>query len=459
LIGDSLLTEQVGRLLDPLVAEGTTRKDAFQRVLMSQNMSEAAFLTAIRNEMGNTLLRNAVGIGAMAVSPAEAADLDRYQNETRTIAAVFLADKDVKDYPPPTDEVLLPFYQAGQERYALPETRAFTLAILSDKSLAVPVTIPEEDVRAAYEEARESGALTPAKAPGADLVAALDKDLGVEKQAAPEQTPEPPSFEEIRETIAQDLMHARIADALADLAGEADDRLAAGMALEDVAKEMDMALETVPAVRADGSTPADMDGMKVYEADRDYIMETVFELMEGEISPVMELSDGRYAAIRLDHIVPKNYQPFDAVKKSLRDLWVADQQQVLNRQKAEDFLQALVSEEVKLTDVGKVKTYTQTRADAVTDPMTDQGKTMFFGLEAGAFAVVPATGGLMVGRVTDVTVPDSTPAGTEEISAGMGQTLSQEALALYVAALQREYGVKINRHLLATMYGPGNEGY
>mgnify|MGYP001598968148 CR=1 FL=1 len=134
-IGDKDVADHVSRLIEPMAKDGMTKKEVLNRILMNQGMSEQQFLHELRSDMATTILRSALQSATAYTPPQEARDLYQYQNETRTVKAVILPDSGIRDYKEPGDEVLLPFYQAGQERYAIPETRGFSMMVLKSEDL------------------------------------------------------------------------------------------------------------------------------------------------------------------------------------------------------------------------------------------------------------------------------------------------------------------------------------
>src|SRR5690606_5881250 len=131
---------------------------------------------------------------------------------------------------------------------------------------------------------------------------------------------------------------ARLADQMFTLSTQIDDGIAAGTPLEDLAADIGLKLEKLGPVRADGSTAESTDGIKNFETDREQILKTAFELSAEETSSVLEMKDGSFAVVRADAITEKSYQPFDEVKADLAKIWMQDQREVLNKQRAEKAL-------------------------------------------------------------------------------------------------------------------------
>jgi peptidyl-prolyl cis-trans isomerase D len=118
---------------------------------MSQNLTEGEFVGMLRAELSSMMIKNAVQGAAAAVSDSEVRDLYQQKHEQRVAKLLILPHKTVKGIEKPTDDVLKPFYQAGQEKYAVPETRAFTLAVLKQEAAKKSFSVSEEELKQYYD--------------------------------------------------------------------------------------------------------------------------------------------------------------------------------------------------------------------------------------------------------------------------------------------------------------------
>lgn len=525
-IGDKYMGQRIGEIVAPYTTPEISKKEALKRILMSQGMSERQFVGAVRQEIATQLLVGALQGGTSFTSRREAVDIYLYQNEERSLKAIVLPNASARDYADPTDEVLMPFYQSAQERYAIPETRSFSMAVLTEDALKKTLEISDDELKEVYERdissytlpeqrvleqailADESTARAVADAFDSEggLKAAVEKATGkaegyVGKEtfkreglpppvaaaafetekgnaAAPVKTalgwhvmavvdvlePQTKPFAGVKEEIRKDLASQKLADQLYALAGEIDDRLAGGGTLEEVAEAMQLKIGKYSPVRADGSTPDSREGLKDFEKDRGKILQTVFELAEGESAPVIELADGSFGALRVEKVDVKSYKPFESVKADLRKVWIADQQEVLNKRRAQEILKSLASGEKSLEQAAKdagvsVQTFRIRRNGNPPENLSAPAKTKFFETPGNEYAVAAAQDGYIVGQVTKVTLPDPDKISADDLKKTR-ETATQgsrdEHLLAYMQYLQDKAKVKINRHLLATTYGPGS---
>lgn len=517
-IGDDVVRDRIKSLVAPYIANGASAHDTLRALLRSQNMSEGQFVEDIRNETATNLLRAALQDGTAVPADSIAGDLAEFANEKRGVTFVMFPDAAIKNYKQPDEAVLKPFYQAGIERYAVPETRSFTVALLSPASVAADQAVGDADLRKAYDDQKDSLALPERRTidqailPGEeqarsvaalarkgdslkDAVKAVTGNLkayngvetyqraGLDKTiadagftapqggvAGPVQTPlgwhvlvvkaiTPPlvpSFDEVKDKLRASIVADKAGTALYTASTQLDDELAGGGSLDEAAKKYHLALVHVGPVTTTAPLPADINAGK----DAAMIMKQAFALGQGETSPVAALSDGRYAAIRMDTIVAKTYKPFASVQADLAKLWIADQQNVLNKQKVRDALAALQKDPAGLAGLAKaegeaVHTVTLTRLAAAPDPLLDSAKPVLFKADRNTFVTVPAKNGLAIATVTSATLPDAVKLPADQlksIRSGLLQASQDGVLQTYLDDLRTRYKVTINDDVLRQMY-------
>lgn len=519
LVDNRVIAERIAELVAPYTKDGMTTQDALRRILMSQNLSEPEFIAMMRSELTQLMIRGALE-NANIVSEAEIKDLYQQKFEQRTAKMIVLPNDTVKGAEEATDEVLKPFYEAGKEKYAVPETRSFTVAVLTEATALKSINITDEDLQRVYEERKdeytekekrklqqaiftteeaaqqavakvkegttlkeaagsayigeeafeESGLLKEIAQPAFSLTQDETTDpiktsLGwhvlVMKETVPAKAK---PFESMKETIRKELIEEKASTQLVETSNQIDDALASGKSLQEVATEFNMDIRKAGPVRQDGSTPDQKDGMKDFAKSREDILEVAFSLEPEETSSVQELNDGSYAFLQVDSVTPKTYKEFDSVKGELAKLWAADQQDVLNRRRATELLQAVQSGK-SMEDAAKeagasVKTVTLSNAKPVEAPVTDALKQQLFGNDKGSYQLSPAKNSYILAVVTNVTMPDPAKASKEDLelvrkeAASMAQN---EIFAVYFAQMQEKYGVKINQNVLDKMYAQNAE--
>ena len=520
-INESLMAEQIAKLLGPYAKDEASAKDAFRKLLMSQNLTEAEFVSLLRSQVSTNMIRSALQRATATVSTFEANDLYQQKHEQRTVKLIHFPNKGMKGVEKPGDDILLPFYQAGQEKYAVPETRKFTLALMTEDSVRKTLNISDEELQQVFEDRaneftekekrvlqqavftseedaqkaleqvksgkslkdvakssyigeesfEQAGLLKEIADPAFALQAGETTDpiktsLGWHILTLKEiKAPKEKTFDEVKETLRKELIDEKVLNEMVQTSGTLDDSLASGEDLESVVKNFHLTSNAIGPVKQDGSTIDNKDGFKDYPRDRQSILETAFSLEPGEISSVQEMSNGNYFIVRIDSVTPKTYKPFESVKAELAATWVADQEDVLNRQRAQETLQALQSGSKTLEQAAKdngidVKSVTLTNSEQPKEPVTDPLQKLLFGNDKGTYQLAPSKDGYTIAMVTDVKMPDPAKASKEEIAkvtATASQGTQDEVFLVFLNELRQEHGVKVNREVLDRMYAAGSE--
>ncbi len=529
-ISDELMGRQISRLLEPSIANGMSKEDAFRRVLQMQGMTEQGFVQVLKQEMTNAILRNALTAATAYAPDQEIKDLYRFQHETRTIEGVFFPNDKITDYSEPSDELLMPFYQVATEKYAIPETRTFTVAVLSHDKIKDSIEITDEELRVIYDneidnfsvpeqrkleqsvvdtqtaaieivEKMNAGSSS-LKQAVTDVTGSADAYLGEEsfqrdglfeeiaetafdvaKQGdviGPFETPlgwhvlklvevSEPSvkpFADVKKILHQEVMQERLGNQMYEFANNIDTQIAEGTSLEDVAKALDLKVGTYGPLKEDGSTADAKEGLAGFDQDRAFLLETAFELLPSEIAPVMELSDGRFALVRVDSVKEKSYKPFEDVKDDLAKLWIQDQQHVLNKMKVQTALEQAIAGEKELNTLAKenglsIKSFKGIkRLDKAPEGLSDTAKTKFFDLAENEFTVTSDAKGYFIGRAVNIKIPDAVNATTEDLE-NVKQIATRgtvdEFMLLFLENERAKRGVKINKAAIEQAFGANSE--
>lgn len=404
-VNDETVRKQIAKLAEPLATGGVSKTDALKQILRSQGISEGEFISAIRQEMGNTLFRNAILSGASQISQEQAQDLYLFRNEKRDFKGFTLSNSSAKALEEPTEENLQKYYDANKSDFAVPETRSVTIATLKKEMLADLVKISDDELKSIYKkniedfknpekrklqqailstqadaqevfnkvgkgkslkdavkdvtsktsaylgesEFRESGLLEEVaepvfKAKTGDVLGPIQSALGwhVMKLTGVIK-PQTDSFDKVKAELREGLLQERMLDGMVSAANTLDDRLAAGDELETVAKDMGLTTEEFKNFNQAGTDAKGKDLFSSYQGEKAQILESAFDFDEGEASPVMELADGRFVTVRVDEVIPLTYNSFESVKAKLKTRWTNEQKRLANRARAEEAFAKLES--------------------------------------------------------------------------------------------------------------------
>lgn len=355
----------------------------FDAWLRQAAMSEAGLVARLRNDIARTQLTVSLLAGVQVPTTLVNA-VYRHRSEQRVAETLHIAAADMTGIVEPDEAALADFHEKNAERYQAPEYRALTLVRLSPHDLAAEISMPEEEVAAAF-ESRKSEFDRPerrhleqivfpdepsAKAAAEEAAAGVDFaeiarkatggepiDLGTVDKAglsalfpqladaafapaqgkitAPIETAlgwhlvrvlsvEPggeATFAEHRDEIARDLALQRATDSVISIANQFEDELAGGATLEDAAAKLDLKVTAIPAIDAQGK---DGDGATVTAASAEPgLAATAFETEEGELSPFEDAADGGYYMLRVDGVTPAAVRPLAEVRDQVLAGWLA----------------------------------------------------------------------------------------------------------------------------------------
>ncbi|MEM7670485.1 MAG: SurA N-terminal domain-containing protein, partial [Pseudomonadota bacterium] len=362
--------------------DGSLARTTVELYMNQLGMTEAQFIDLNRRLIGQNLL-SAPAIAATSAPPGMAARLATYQGETRRVETTVLPLSLAADPGTPIDAELANFYDANPERYTEPERRSGKYLSVDINALIESAQPTEDDVRATYdaeaatftaEPAREinqmsfpdmieaeaavarirSGETTfedLAAERGEDLAslylgwvtdgdvpsATADAIFGTEDPGILDPVQLPVGtvliqvrdvrlggvipYEEIKDQIALRLAQDTAYTRSPDLANQIEELRAGGAALDEIAREVELPLETFDRLGADGSLPDG--GATDLLLTSDFLQEA-FEAFEGEERQIIETADGGFLLILIDEIDDGGLQSLEAVRDRVLVDWQND---------------------------------------------------------------------------------------------------------------------------------------
>lgn len=482
----------------------------FRAVLNNAGLSEQQFVETERKNMVRERVANAVTGGAAV--PGVALDpLYRYRNEKRMAEAVTISAESFPAPQAPDEPTLEKFHKDNVARFMAPEYRTLTALILRIGDVAGDIAITDEQIAETYNarieefqapERRnvqqilvseaEVGQASDLVAQGKDLpaiAAALGGkdvvDLGwMQKADAPPQLAEAifaladgkvgapvqsplglhvvkvsgiekgatRSLADVRDQIRQELINEKGLDRLYELSNKVEDALGGGATLEDAAAKLN--LKTVKgAIDAQGIDGQGRPAVTLPLTQR--FLQTAFQTEQGRESQLTEMEGGGYFIVRVDEVTPPAPKPFQTVKADVIGLWQLQQRQsaaadlakqIAERLKTgEDIAAVAAQHKLKVETVGPFS-----RADRSPPAMPPAAAAELMKGAVGAVATAATPAGTVVARLKSVTAaePASNPEGIEQLRAQLSQAMASDLFDQYVAALNADVGVKVNRKLL-----------
>ncbi|QFU08868.1 Peptidyl-prolyl cis-trans isomerase D [Rhodobacteraceae bacterium THAF1] len=504
-VGDAEVARSVQDMAAFQGIDGSFDREAYRFALQNAGLSIAEFEEQLRGETSRAILQGAL-VAGIAPPDTFVDTLYDYAREQRDLTLVRFTEDDLDgELAEPTDADLQAYYDANPDAFTLPERKAVTYAWLSPEMMTDTVDVPEDDVRALYDarsddydrpERRlverlvfpnEEAAQTAADAieagdttfdalveerglslsdidlgdvaqsdlstAAAEAVFALD-DPGIAGPAqsslgpalyrvnailSAQQTP----FEDVREELRVEAAIAAARRATENQLDPAEDLLAGGATLEDLAAETEFELgKTVWAADEAGEDDGAIDA---YTAFRDLAASTE----PGDFPELAELADGGLVALRVDEVLAPELQPLDAVRDQVVEGWRAQALRDALTTQAEAALEDLQSGTAVSELAGTVSTETEITRDAFLEDTPDALVTEAFALEEGAATVLTGDAAALLVRVDAITVPsgvsDEAQAIKEGVRTAAGQGIAADITSAFTASIETQKGISINQ--------------
>lgn len=365
---------------------GQFDRTAYETFLASNGWSEEEFVSRARRDLARNQLLGAIATGSEETVPDSIVKTLHAYREERRIAEAVRIDANAMPAPEqPSDETLSAYYEEHKKDYETPEYRGISWLQISPQSVAEQIEIPEDELRAAFEERGESfntrGSRTvdqvlfddeeTARAAydriegGEDFAAvaedltgmsAAELDFGkVTRADLPEGAAEgvfavteagqvteplqsdfgwhlfrireaevsaPATFEDVRDELKREMALDRAYDEVFERSNAIEDALAGGSTLEEASQSLGIPLNQIPFVARDGSQPA---GGIVTTLPGDPFLKTAFETETGQQSLLDETRDGTFFILRVDGIEPPMIPELGQIRPRVAADWTAEQ--------------------------------------------------------------------------------------------------------------------------------------
>lgn len=495
--------------------DGRFDRQLFDQTLAMNHLTEDQLVARLRHDIPRADLLQAITAGAGVPQPVAEA-LYRYRNETRVADIVSFPAASVANIGQPSDADLQKFYNAHKDGFRAPEFRGLTIASLAPADLK-PGPIPDAKLRQEYQQRQDQFAtpeqreiqqiLAPseAKAKQAEAELAAGKDwkavatglgqasdtvdlgllspkeiphelgdvafkLPLNQMSGPVKSPigwhilrvvkivpgSTQTFDQAKPKLEKQLQLEEAVDRLDKIGNEADDALAGGAALADVAKKYGLRTTSVAAIDEQGQDPAGK-AVKLPVSSAD-ILKTGFATDRGQTSRVTDTPDGAIFAVKVDKVAPPEVRPLAAVKDKATALWQAEQKRAAANKQAQT-LAAAVKPDAPLSKAAAASGATVMPAVSLSRTPQPNQKTpaelvaKLFAAKPGAVVIASDDAGSYVAQLKEVQSPKSVPPAAAQ---GLSDQLANEAkldlAQQYTDALRRRFPVDIKRDALDRMF-------
>ncbi|MGN1062782.1 MAG: peptidyl-prolyl cis-trans isomerase [Alphaproteobacteria bacterium] len=376
-------------------ALGHFDKNIFYAYLSQNKLSETELARKLRDELAMNHLTGT--IADLGYNPTILADaVYKYQNEKRSVTAALIEPDKINITKTPTDEELQEYLDAYAEQFISPEYRTVSLVHITPAAIADKIVVDEAQINEIYAEKKDTFG-TPEKrlldhmlfdsedkaraamvglnadtfrkvaqsAAGQndsqtdfgwvgkeDIIAELGDVVFAGAKASvigPVESPlgwhvvlirdiragSTPSEHSIKADIKKQLAADNAYQTMEDVVRQLEDKLGAGETLDDAAKALNLAVQSIGTFDITGTKK---DGTSLADTFKSAtLLQDIFSLENGEVSSVIEHQNG-YIVARVDNIIAAAPQDFMAAKPALIRLWKQQQQQKALPDKAADLL-------------------------------------------------------------------------------------------------------------------------
>lgn len=509
-VGDETLRDEILAIPAFQGLDGSFDREAYRFALQQSGLNEAQFEQSIRAETAATLVQ-AAALAGLRAPAAYTGAMRSYLGERRSLAFATLDRGDLETgLPEPTEEELRAWHQSHLPDFTTPEARRLTYVWATPEMLVDTVEVDEAALRAAYEErasefnlperrlverlvfadeaaasaamARiaqgetletlvaerglemadiDMGDVTAADlgpsaeavfaAPVGEVVGPFETSLGpalfrVNAVLAAQVTP----FEEARATLRDTLALDRARRVIETLGQSADDLLAGGATLEEVAETTELELGTLDwhAGIAEGIA-----GYPAFRA-------AAQRVSAGDYPQIEPLEDGGIFALRLDGIREPEIQPLDKVRDAVRAGWRAEAMLTALRARAEPLAESLRAGE-GFADLGLAATEVTdiTRRDYRADAPPEFIDTVF-SMTEGEVRMIEGDGRLFLLRLDAIAPPDPQDADLDSVAETLADQLTsdlgQDLFQLLADDIRARAGVTLDQAALNAVHANFN---
>ena len=497
--------------------DGKFDRNQFSQILAANHLTEEGLVARIRQEIPRGDLLQALTAGVVVPPPVVDA-IYRYRNEKRIADVVAIPLTAATNIPAPTDEQLQKFYDAHPDMFRAEEYRGFTLASLSTADLEGDIKIDDARLKSAYDDRKDDFViperrdlqqiLAPteekAKAAEAALAAGQDFqkvaaeiagqdpstidlgsvkaddlpkpladaafDLPLDKPSEPIKTelgwhilkvvkieqPQTQTFDQAKDQLSKQLVAEEAADKLDKIGNEADDALAGGTSLEDVAKKHGLKLTTIDNTDLSGR---DIDGKPiVLPVDSKEVLKTAFDANANETSRMSAIGDTAIFAVRVDKVVEPKLKPLGEVKDHVIAGWQAEQKKDAVKKIADDLV-AAVTAGTPLAQAASAKGLTVTTSPPLSrrpegsSPVPAAVIVKLFSAKIGDTVSAEDAGGAYVAQLKEIKVPDAPgEAEAKALTAQLGTSVRYDLVGQLTEALKKRYPVTIHHDVIDRMF-------
>ncbi len=413
------------------------------------------------------------------------ANKNRYQlPERRSISYVLVHPADVMDRVQITEDLVRKTFEERRAQYSKAEKREIDQVLVPEedkaKAIAAAVAAGKSLEEAAKEVLARDGAIVavgtvekkelppqlaePAfSITAAGLVPPVKTPFGWHVVRVKKIEPgEEPTFEAMKATIEADLRKELVGEVLGRLVNEFDRELGKADTLAAAAEALKLKVQKAVDIDSKGADPRNSPAVAADDATAD-LLRSAWSVGEGKTSAVVEVKTGAFLAVHVDKVTAAFVQPLDKVRGEATVGWTEAERRKATEARAKDIADkigavtdlATLAAASKL-DVRQSKPVMRNERDEAAG-LSPAAVVKLFELKPGAAISVPSDGGATVIRLKDVLAAEPDATETQKLGKELDAAIGTDVLSLYVAVLQKRYGVTRDPAVLAQVFRAGTE--
>ncbi len=502
-------------------ADGRFDRRLLDRFLRGNGVDEAAFLRLVGSELQRQQLSAAVRAGS-AAPDAMARPLLSWARERRTADVVLLPLAEAPEPPAPTEAQLDRFRENNPTSFSSPEYRTATVARLAAETVAPEIAVSDAEIARSYEEQRDrfaaperrvleqlllpdqaaAASFAEAWAAGATFEALAARARGAGGQAtelgaldraglpipelaepvfsaaaggvtAPVQSPfgwhvirvariEPPgvrTLDEVREELRREIAQTRAADLAYERVNAAEDALAGGAPLAEVAEQSRLRAGTVTTDAAGRDRSGTAVALPVPDYARAETLAAIFAARTGQPARMAESAAGAgFVAVELREVSPPALRPLAAVADAVRAAWETEARVRAQEERATALMTAArggagLARAAEAAGLGADRLGPFGRDPREGSPVPGPPGALLPGLFAAKpndLTMSRVADGFAVAQLLSVEAdPGTDPSALAAIRGVIEESIQDELETQYVAALRARADVRINQNLLS----------
>ncbi len=490
---------------------GSIDRQAFQSYLQREGLSESQFVSILSNQIRQNQLLSAYTSG-LEVPDLLVEKLTEYSNEQRIAEILTIPYRKADSFTTPDPETLKKFYQENKSRFLTPEYRDITAIYLNPKEFGKSITPPLDRVRESF-EALKASASVPERRDFSQILIQSDESLnqiqkGFKKgktfeQVSIDATGKPPqalgalsknemlptiaepafklklyeitkpiktalgwhilklnrveaarvaTIEDLRPQIIEELKREIATDEIIQITDQIDDKLAAGLSLEDAASAVGINPIKFSLVDSLGTTTG---GMRVPEFPKSRrFIDLTTQLEPGEISTIEETDDGSFFVLRVDQIYEPRIPEINDVQEKAIFAWKQDQVQKFALEQAKSLMKIArfrgLKQVAKAQNLAVRKTQPFSRSNRSPETkISDQLSLAIFNAKENELVMGANIDTFSVARVVKIIRVDADrkSASFAEAKNSIREAISQDFIRQLISELKKTSDLTINRQV------------